>query len=220
MREPIIYHKGDVIGRWTILDDTPIKEGKYIKYLCKCECGTIKYVKKRLLHDGQSKSCGCLAREKFIARNKKHGHAHSHLYFVWTSLRHRCNCPSSESYHNYGERGIKVCSEWDDFETFSKWAYSNGYDDTKSGRELSLDRIDVNGDYCPKNCRWISMYDQQDNKRNTIRITYNNETHTIKEWAKITGLNNQIIYQRFRKGHQLSDVFFNGYLFGKKRLSK
>lgn len=151
----------------------------------------------------------------------KHGHAKTRLYNIWAAMRYRCHNPNCKYYHNYGGRGIKICSEWDEFACFEAWAYENGYDDNAPKGKISLDRKDVDGDYCPENCRWISMYDQQDNKQDTIKLTYNGQTRTIREWAKITGITHNTIWHRYKMGHPIEDVLFSGDLHvTRKRDSK
>ena len=110
-------------------------------------------------------------------------------------MHQRCENPNSRGYKNYGARGIFVCDEWSDFQTFYEWAQNNGYQ-----RGLTLDRIDVDGPYAPWNCRWATSFQQGNNRRNTIRITYNGITKTISEWANETGIKRSIIYSKYKKG--------------------
>lgn len=113
------------------------------------------------------------------------------MYKIWQSMHERCEREKHEHYENYGGRGITVCEEWREFEPFRDWAVASGYSD-----KLSIDRINTDGNYCPENCRWVTMKEQQNNKRNNRRITYNGETHTITEWSEITGIKKTTIKER------------------------
>jgi len=97
--------------------------------------------------------------------NKTHGDSYTALYSVYQNIKDRCNNPRNHAYKNYGGRGISVCEAWNTFEVFKKWALENGY---KKG--LSIDRIDNDGNYCPKNCRWATMKEQQNNRRNNRKV--------------------------------------------------
>lgn len=127
--------------------------------------------------------------------NYKHGGKHTKLYDVWCSMRYRCNNKNIRSYQNYGARGIKVCDEWNnDFSAFRKWSLDNGYIEG-----MSIDRIDVNGNYEPLNCQWIALNKQCDNKTNTKRITYKGEVKTLKEWSLILNISRMTLYYRIYK---------------------
>ena len=103
---------------------------------------------------------------------------------------------------HYGGRGIKVCDEWHDIQNFEKWVKDNPF-----FKGATLDRIDSNGDYEPSNCRWATMYEQDNNRRNTIKIEWNGETHTISQWAKITGLNRSTLNNRYYRGIRGDELF-------------
>lgn len=148
-------------GHLTVIGFTKDSFGKKA-FLCKCDCGKEIAVKPTYWENGDVKSCGCMHDESSI----KHGGSKDRLYSVWHGMLRRCYSHSEKAYENYGGRGISVCEEWrHDYAVFKKWAYENGYDENAPFGECTIDRIDVNGNYEPSNCRWISNAEQQKNKR-------------------------------------------------------
>ena len=155
-------HKKPIVAGQKYGRLTPIQyDSGFKKWECVCECGTLVFVKSAALNNGNTRSCGCL--QKDISRNigTKHGMSDSKLQRVWSGMKQRCYNPNNKSYHYYGGKGIKVCDEWkEDFQAFYDWAMSNGY---KEG--LTIDRIDVNGNYEPSNCRWVTQKQNNENRR-------------------------------------------------------
>lgn len=191
---------GKQFGRLTVIgrdEDHIYPSGKKrAKWICECNCKehNIISVLQTGLMNGHTNSCGCLRKENTSNMFKKTGHSETHLYYIWCGIKARCQNPNNKSYHNYGGRGIKVCEEWDDYLNFEKWALSHGYKDG-----LSIERINVNGDYSPDNCEWITMKDQQYNKQDTMYVDYNGEHIKLYDLCKKLDLRYGLIRNRITK---------------------
>lgn len=178
---------GDRYGRWIVLslaEPRRRKDGNPAKFwLCRCDCGTEREVRQTLLRNGQSRSCGCFHNEQAAAHianvQRSHGMADTPEYTIWHLMHQRCRDPARR---NYGERGITVCERWSDFANF--------YADmgTRPSADHSIDRINVNGNYEPGNCRWATKKEQSRNQRKNRLLTFQGETLCLAEWCERFGI--------------------------------
>lgn len=179
------------------------KSGYSEFYLCNCECGNQTIVEKWQLTSGKTKSCGCLKVDTCRKHFSIHNLTHHPLYNIWIKVKERCYKSTCKAFPNYGGRGIEMCKEWkNDFISFYNWAINNGY-----AQNLTLDRIDVNGNYEPLNCRFVTLKKQQNNKRNNFNITIYNRTQTLSEWCEEKGLNYSKINYRINNGWTIEEAF-------------
>lgn len=166
------------------------------KWLCKCSCGNETVVYGSHLRKGNTVSCGCVMR----TTHKTHGDSKTRLYRIWQKIHSRCENSNYEHFDCYGGRGISVCKEWDDFILFKTWAMDNGYSE-----ELTIDRINVNGNYEPANCRWITRDEQMRNTRRNVFVTIDGEKHCLREWSRILNIPIQTICSRNKRGMDIRD---------------
>lgn len=151
---------------------------------CVCECGNTVSVAAQNLHRLKTTSCGCNSSRKHIGdKQRTHGESKTRLYGIWCGMMSRCNNPNRIAYKDYGARGISVCDEWKDYSSFKFWAENNGY-----SNELTLERRDVNGNYTPSNCEWISKSEQSNNRRNSLLFSYDGITKNLKQWSEEFGV--------------------------------
>lgn len=186
------FHRLIIIGR---ADDyiTPKTGARGTRYICKCDCGNIIISRSDRLRSGHTKSCGCYMREKTIERNTIHGLCRTKIYGLYCAMIQRCCNEKNHAYKDYGGRGISICSEWlNDFQVFYNWAMASGYD-----KDLTLERTDVNGNYCPENCVWASRQTQANNRRNSVCLTFNGKTQTLRNWSIDLGIPMKLITSRY-----------------------
>ena len=208
---------------WTKSDDkvlghkfgrlTPIRKLRSIKWNeieweCLCDCGNKTRVRATDLIRGRTKSCGCLSRDITTMRSTIHGSSKrghvDRLYRIYHDMKRRCQKEYRQDYGRYGRRGINVCQEWkNSYETFRDWALSHGY-----SMELTIDRIDVNGDYCPENCRWATQIEQQNNKRSNHIIEVRGEKMTLAEASRKYGIKYGTLASRIYRGASDEEAIF------------
>lgn len=178
---------GKKFNRLTVISfATKRKNRNY--WFCKCECGKEKEVESSDLKRGRVKSCGCLQKERYYESI-----TNTRLYNIWRGMKSRCLNPNRKQYIYYGGRGIKVCDEWrENSKKFYEWALKNGYNE-----ELTLDRIDHNGDYSPENCRWVSQDIQANNKRKKIYY-FDGHVYYAEDLAEILETSVNVVKRKYR----------------------
>lgn len=139
-------------------------------------------------------------------RKDRHNMSYSRIYSIWGHMRNRCVNKKYNKSHIYFEKGIQCCEEWNEFKVFYSWAMANGYTDI-----LTIDRIDGNKNYCPENCRWATVQQQNDNKSDNVLLTYKGQTKNITQWAAELGVNRNLLYKRKDKGLSDEDILTRSY---------
>ncbi len=183
-------------------------------WLCQCECGNKVVVRARGLIDGSTRSCGCLQTDAVIAtghRNRTHGGTGSIEHKVWLAMHGRCYNKNNHKYKDYGGRGIIVVPEWHDFTVFL-----SGIGPRPSSKH-SIDRIDVNGPYSKENCRWATASEQARNRRNSILLTHDGETHSLPDWADIKGVDYHVFAGRYKLGWTTEKILTTPHRYARKR---
>jgi len=192
--------KGIKVGSLTAIRPWGHSRDGHIRWLFKCDCGNYKpiIVNNAGKNTNSCTKCGFHVDDWNDFRSSS---KYNKLYLLWGSMRNRCDNPNRDSYHSYGGRGIKVCDEWSkSYSIFKKWAIENGYDYRLGIKDQSLDRIDVNGNYEPDNCRWVDMKTQNYNKRNNIHIIFNGEETNLFKLSEYYQINYNTLRSRYRNG--------------------
>ena len=186
---------GQTFGRLTVINNPNITKGGKRYWECECSCGRVILVPTGNLKSGNSSQCRACGNKNRKTKPRKHGETKTRLYRIWTSMKSRCSNPVTINFHRYGGRGIKVCDEWEkSYESFRDWALSSGYSDN-----LSLDRVDNDGDYEPDNCRWATRKEQGENMYTAQLITFNGETHCLAGWARKLGFSKSTLTARINR---------------------
>ncbi|MBB6446465.1 hypothetical protein [Bacillus benzoevorans] len=186
--------EGKHFGRLIVIEYSHFSGGKAY-WKCLCECGNEKLVRGDHLKSLKIISCGCFHKETTSNRFSTHRKSDTRLFSIWSGIKNRCFNPNEPTYKDYGGRGITVCEEWLEFIPFYGWAIHNGYSDN-----LTIDRIDNNGNYDPSNCKWSTKTEQSRNRRSNVKVTIDGETKTLTEWAEISGLAISTLRNRYIKG--------------------
>lgn len=195
---------GQRFGRLVVLGQLPAEKGKPLKWECICDCGNSAVVIGSFLRYGTTRSCGCL-RDAHNAPKEDSVHK-QRLYGVWAGMMQRCFYKNHSSYRLYGGRGITVCDEWRNYEAFRSWAFAEGYDENHDSLSCTLDRIDVNGNYCPDNCRWVSRKVQSRNTTRNVWVIYQGKKMTATDAALLMGVKPHTLLTQIRRGHTPNQI--------------
>lgn len=183
-------------GRWYVAGPCEKRGNKiYWRCICRCPARTERWVNGESLRSDKSTNCGCIRREKVAARNTRHGKTYTREYVNWCGMIARCENPNHKAYQRYGGRGIKVCPRWR--ESFREFFRDMG---VPPSPRHTLDRIDNDGDYEPRNCRWVLNKKNCRNRPGVIMLTYRGVSLPLNEWAERKGLPPKTVYARIRRG--------------------
>jgi len=216
--------KGKVFGKIICLKNKPVRDKRknYI-ILGQCICGVKRMFDYYSLSRNLTTSCGCFQKEATSERFTKHGMSRDKFYRIWQGMRYRISNPNLDAYQNYGGRGIKVSVKWQNFYKFKKDMYESYLEHLKEfgKKNTTIERKNVNGDYCKKNCRWATMQEQGNNKRKSVIIKYKNKEQTLIQWAKELGLNYDTVQsRRKRKINNPELLFSKNYLSSMQKLTR
>lgn len=193
---------GQVFGRLTVLERVKSTSTNYAIWMCKCSCGKTKIVRSCHLRSGTTTSCGCYQKEIASKVNSTHNSSKTRIYNEWSHMKKRCYWKNYKGRKYYADKGIEVCDEWkNSFETFKNWALNNGYSD-----DLTLDRIDINKNYEPGNCRWTNKFVQSNNRSINRIVEYHGEKGVYEGMCRKLNVNQTTIRSRMKKGYSFEDA--------------
>lgn len=200
---------GQRFGQLVVAAEAGVDKHHDVLWRCKCDCGTEIVIAGRWLREGKKASCGCTKAEL------RRYNTRSRLHRIWQGVKSRCDNPHTASYRKYGAKGITICNEWkDDYAAFKTWALSNGYADN-----LTIDRIDSEGNYEPSNCRWVGYNVQNNNRSSVPLLYYDGQAHTAAEWAGIVGVKYNTLKSRLKNGWPLERALSESVHIEKTRRS-
>ena len=193
---------GQKFGRLTVIGLSE-RQSRKTYWICQCDCGNVSEHRSDGLLNGSIKSCGCYKKEvsaKNVSKNHTHKQSGTRIYRIWQAMKNRCFDINDKRYARYGGRGITVCDEWkNNFLMFYQWAIANGYNEN-----LTIDRINNNGNYCPENCRWATAKEQANNRSSNVIYKIGNVTKQLSEWCELFGLNCKSILARFNREENIT----------------
>ncbi len=204
--KPIKDHTNEKYGRLTVIKFYK-RENNKTYWQCECECGNRLVIPITYLTSGDTKSCGCLRKETSARTQRKKAYIKNHrLYSIWIDMKRRCYNKDRNNYIYYGAKGVKVCEEWKkDFRNFQDWALKNGYKDN-----LTIDRIDYNRNYQPDNCRWVTIFEQNNNLSSNHKICYEGKIYpSMSSFCRKNKLNYNKFKQRIRNGYTIQKAMLN-----------
>lgn len=193
------YHAGQRFGSVVLINH--VGNG-YWKL--RCDCGKEFVSRVYPYKIGKNRTCGCSLYDG--SRQTTHDHSRTNIYRIWQGIKRRCYNPKYSGFENYGGRGIKMCDRW--LHSFENFLADMG---ERPGKEYSIDRIDVNGDYSPENCRWATWKQQMNNTTKTIHLSHNGVTHSITEWSEIYGIPLRTAHNRYSSGYSFEKIFGKGH---------
>ena len=210
---------GQRFGKLTVIKWLPRNERdpKYPNdpYLCLCDCGTFIQAKANQLTSGNKVSCGCYHDEyshSYKITHQTHNDSYSRLYHVWSTIKDRCTNPNNRSHVRYYDRGITLCDEWFDYETFKKWALENGYDENAPRGQCTIERVNNDKGYSPDNCIWANSKVQRRNTSRTNFYEYHGESHIITDWCKILGVGYNSLYHAVHNKGMTIEEYVTKYI--------
>jgi hypothetical protein len=165
------------------------QDSKYYYWVFQCDCGNVKSIRKDHVENGKTTSCGCYVKEFAKKLHSKHGKAGSKIYRVWAKMKERCLYKNCKEYRHYGGRGITICKRWLKFENFYK-------DMGEVPQNMSLERINNDGNYEKRNCKWATKKEQANNRRSSLYISMNGVRITLTDLAETFGLTDICLYKR------------------------
>lgn len=203
---------GNRYGHLVVEKELPPNRHKEVVWLCRCDCGDTHIATSYNLMRGRTTTCRSCMFARIAKSQTKHRCEPKRLHEIYTNMKTRCHNPNYVLWHRYGGRGISICKEWEEsFTAFREWALNSGYSEN-----LTLDRIDNDGDYCPQNCKWSTITEQSNNRRNNRYITSSGKTDTMANWARKTGIPYYVLQKRLYDGWSDEEIVTIPYVRGQR----